>query len=139
MNHFNQTYTIILSETKSINPNSLTIAVDFDGTCVDHAYPEIGSSIGAEPVLKELVERGDRLILWTMRSGKTLDDAVKWFADNGIELFGVNENPEQDWSKSPKAHADMYIDDLALGVPLVRKPGKRPYVDWEKVRKMILG
>ena len=54
------------------------IAVDFDGTVVTHAYPEIGDDAGAVPVLKELTDNGCRLILFTMRHGKLLDDAIRW-------------------------------------------------------------
>lgn len=57
----------------------MKIGIDFDGTCVTHDYPRIGKDIGAVPVLKELVERGHKLILNTMRSGKELEDAVEWF------------------------------------------------------------
>jgi predicted mannosyl-3-phosphoglycerate phosphatase (HAD superfamily) len=74
---------------------SRVIAVDFDGTCVTHEYPHIGKDIGAVPVLKSFVEAGHRLILYTMRSGKELDEAVDWFKRNGIPLSGVNENPSQ--------------------------------------------
>ena len=59
---------------------SLVIAVDFDGACVKHEYPDVGADIGAAPVLLGLVEAGHRLVLWTMRSGKFLQDAVGWFA-----------------------------------------------------------
>ncbi len=114
----------------------MIIAVDFDGTCVTHEYPFLGKDVGAVPTLKELVEKGHKLILWTMRSGENLDDAVKWFKDNEIELWGINENPQQaesKWSTSPKQYAQLYIDDAALGCPLVYNSG-RPYVDWEEVR-----
>lgn len=118
---------------------SLTIAIDFDGTCVTHEYPEIGEEIGAAPVMRALLARGDRIILFTMRHGNTLDRAVEWCRANGIELFGVNENPQQHtWSQSRKVYAHMYIDDAALGVPLVFPPnGARPYVDWVKVAEML--
>ncbi len=115
------------------------IAIDFDGTCVTHEYPDVGKDIGAAPVLRKLVERGDKLVLYTMRSGVTLQDAVQWFATNEIKLWGVNQNPEQHtWTQSPKIYAQIYIDDAALGVPLVRPlNGKRPYVDWGAVADMI--
>jgi hypothetical protein len=83
-----------------------------------------------------------------MRSGDTLDDAVKWFADNEIELFGINRNPTQTWTESPKAYAQLYIDDAALGVPLdvmVTKDeaGKikavsRPFVAWDEVEEYLI-
>lgn len=116
------------------------IAVDFDGTVVTHAYPCVGSDIGAVPVLQELIANDDRLILYTMRSGRLLDDAVSWFARNGIPLYGVNENPGQrEWTQSPKIFADLYIDDSALGCPIRFEDGiKRPFVDWKKVRQRLV-
>lgn len=118
----------------------LVIAIDFDGTCVTHEYPYMGSDIGAVPVLKELTEAGYHLVLNTMRSGKTEKEAVKWFKDNDIPLYGVNKNPDQkSWSASPKVYADLYIDDSALGVPLTSSPtSTRPYVDWIRVREWLV-
>lgn len=114
------------------------VAIDFDGTCVTHAYPEIGRDIGAAPVLKQLVEDGWSIILWTMRSGETLQAAVEWFEKNEIKLWGINCNPEQHtWTQSPKAYANLYIDDAALGAPLIHSLGKRPFVDWDKVGKQL--
>ena len=73
----------------------MRIAVDFDGTCVTHEYPHVGKDIGAVPVLQQFVKDGHQLILYTMRSGKELQDAVQWFESNGIPLYGVNKNPTQ--------------------------------------------
>jgi len=109
------------------------IAIDFDGTCVTHDYPRIGKDIHAVNVLKKLVNNGHKLILNTMRSGKELDEAVNWFKENNIELFGVNENPTQkSWTASPKVYAHMYIDDAAFGCPLLSVPelSDRPFVNW---------
>ena len=80
------------------------IAVDFDGTVVTHAYPEIGDDAGAVPVLKELTDNGCRLILFTMRHGKLLDDAIRWFRERGIPLYAVNENPSQRRSPCQPLH-----------------------------------
>lgn len=115
----------------------MIISVDFDGTCVEHAYPDVGKDIGAAPVLKALASKGHQLILFTMRSGETLADACAWFHTNGIPLYGINENPDQHtWTSSPKPYANLYIDDAAFGCPLITPPnGKRPYVDWEQVAK----
>lgn len=120
--------------------SGLYIAVDFDGTCVTHEYPYLGHDVGAVPVLRELVEQGHHLILYTMRSGSLQKEAIKWFKENNIPLFAVNENPRQKkWTKSPKVHADVYIDDSALGVPLIRSiTTSRPYVDWVKVREWLV-
>lgn len=80
------------------------IAVDFDGTVVTHAYPEIGEDAGAVPVLRELTGNGCRLILYTMRHGALLTEAVEWFRRHGIPLYAVNENPAQRrWTSSPKS------------------------------------
>lgn len=118
----------------------VVIAVDFDGTCVTHDYPYIGSDIGAVPVLKELVDAGYNLVLNTMRSGRLEKDAVKWFKENNIPLYGVNCNPDQkSWTSSPKVFADLYIDDAALGIPLKTSPtSTRPFVDWVEVRELLV-
>lgn len=135
----------------------IDIAIDFDGTCVTHAFPEIGKDIGSVPVLKRLVESGHRLILYTMRSncegntgaskefptiieGLFLDHAVKWFEDNGIKLHAHQTNPNQKaWTTSPKCYAQLYIDDAALGAPLKRDPelSDRPFIDWNAVELIL--
>lgn len=116
------------------------IAVDFDGTCVEHNYPAIGMDVeGAVEVLRELNKHGHRIILNTMRSGQRLEAAVRWFRDRRIELWAVNRNPEQEqWTSSPKVYADIYIDDSALGCPLIFLEGvRRPVVNWSKVRQLL--
>ncbi len=116
------------------------VAVDFDGTCVTHEYPEIGMEVpNAVNVLKKLNENGVRIILWTIRSGEYLQDAVNWFTARGIKLWAVNKNPQQRfWSKSPKAYAPAYIDDAAIGCPVVYpENGNRPYADWFAIEKLL--
>lgn len=125
----------------------MTINLDFDGTVVKHFYPKIGSEIGATPVLKKLAAKGHQLILFTMRSGKTLDEAVMWFEERDIPLYGIQSNPTQSsWTTSPKSYAELMIDDSALGCPLTQDstylenmpiPIGRPYVDWVKVEKIL--
>ncbi len=118
--------------------NHLEICVDFDGTPVTHEYPKVGRDVGAVPVLKRLVDAGHKLILFTMRSGKELKDAENWFKEKGIPLYGVNVNPTQkSWTSSPKAYGQLYIDDAALGIPLIINGVDRPYVDWPKVEIML--
>ncbi len=121
--------------------SNLDFGIDFDGTCVTHEFPLVGRDIGAQKVLKRIVAEGGRLILNTMRSGGTLDDAVKWFERNNIPLYGINENPTQkDWTTSPKVFAKVYIDDAGLGCPLlVSGINERPYVNWDAIEKMIFG
>ena len=116
------------------------IAIDFDGTCVTHDYPRIGKDINAVNVLKKLVANGHKLILNTMRSGKELKEAINWFKENDIELYGANENPTQKrWTKSPNVYAHLYIDDAALGCPLKMdlNISERPFVDWEVVSCLL--
>jgi hypothetical protein len=128
---------------------SLVIGLDFDGTCTTHAYPNIGGDIVALPVLRKIVDNGHKLMLWTMRgtvltSAKrnTLEEALKWFSDNEIPLWGINENPlqkETGWSNSNKQHADLFIDDAALGCPLKYDAtlSGRPFVNWVVVEQML--
>jgi predicted mannosyl-3-phosphoglycerate phosphatase (HAD superfamily) len=123
----------------------MIVGLDFDGTCVTHEYPKIGRNIGAQPVLKDLVKAGHKLVLFTMRSGKELKEAEEWFEENEIPLFGSNVNPEQkEWTDSPKAYCHLYIDDAGLGMPLMKMGSLetplsivRPFVNWTKVRKML--
>lgn len=117
----------------------MQICIDFDGTCVKHEYPKIGENIGSQSVLKKLVSHGHQLILFTMRSGSDLDKAVEWFKDNGIPLYGIQVNPTQSvWTTSPKAYGQLYIDDAALGIPLISPPKERPYVDWVRVEELLI-
>lgn len=121
------------------------IGLDFDGTVVDHRYPDIGEPVpGAIKWLKRLRRSGARIILFTMRSnsndaGNLLGDAVQYLEKNGIRLFGVNRNPDQDeWTSSPKVYAHIYIDDSAFGCPLVQPKGfSRPCVDWKIVGPQV--
>ena len=117
----------------------MDIAIDFDGTCVEHEYPLVGKDIGAVPILQRLVSNGHKLILFTMRHGKELEDAVNWFKENNIKLYGIQTHPTQkNWTTSPKCYAQMYIDDAALGCPLqLQEFPKRHYVYWELVEEML--
>ena len=99
---------------------NVKIAVDFDGTIVEHEYPKIGKEkLFAFRTLKELEKKGVRLILWTFRTGKELDEAVEYCRENGIEFYAVNKNyPEEtfdDTTVSRKIDADIYLDDKNLG------------------------
>jgi hypothetical protein len=135
----------------------MTINIDFDGTCVTHDFPRIGKNIGAQFVLKRLVTNGHKLILFTMRSdkkgkistvdpdiiavsGQYLTDAVNWFKENGITLYGIQSNPDQKtWTDSPKSYAELMIDDSALGCPLKydRNISNMPFVDWQKTEEWL--
>jgi hypothetical protein len=97
----------------------IKIAVDFDGTIVEHEYPAIGKEkLFAFQTLKELEKMGAILILWTFRTGKELDEAVEFCRKNGVEFYAVNKNyPEEvfDETVSRKIDADIFIDDKNVG------------------------
>ena len=98
----------------------MVIAVDFDGTIVEHKYPAIGRKIPfATDTLKHLIKDGHRLILWTIRHGRTLQEAIDWCKDRGVEFYAVNSDyAEQDVEneeRSPKVKCDIYIDDRNVG------------------------
>ncbi|MFT4752644.1 MAG: hydroxymethylpyrimidine pyrophosphatase-like HAD family hydrolase [Salibacteraceae bacterium] len=111
----------------------LTIAVDFDGTIAEDAYPKIGKPMPfAFETLKMLEAKGHRLILWTVRSGKTLQEAVAYCKKHGIEFYAVNnEFAEEQFSGrgSRKVNADIFIDDRNIG----------GFVGWGTVYHLIEG
>ena len=98
----------------------MIIAVDFDGTIVEHAYPSIGKDIPfAIETLKKLREERHKLILWSVREGKLLQEAVDYCQERGLEFYAVNTNyPEEQGNHqyfSRKLKADLFIDDRNLG------------------------
>ena len=128
------------------------ICVDFDGTIVDHRFPHVGPEApGAFLWLSRLQELDAKIILFTVRSDEPTDmygnplnrlvltEAVDYIKANGIDLYGINENPSQvSWTSSPKAYGNVYIDDLAIGCPLIQPEGFfRPCVDWSVVGPLV--
>lgn len=114
--------------------NQLTIAVDFDGTIVKDAYPEIGKPMMfAFETLRMLQDKNHKLILWTYRHGRALEAAVDFCKQNGIEFYAVNksypEEPEELNGISRKINADIFIDDRNLG----------GFPGWGEVYQMIEG
>lgn len=98
----------------------MIIAVDFDGTIVEHKYPKIGKEIPfAIDTLKRLREERHILILWSVREGKLLEDAVNYCRDRGLEFYAVNSNYTEetptDGTFSRKLRADIFIDDRNIG------------------------
>ena len=98
----------------------MTIAVDFDGTIVEHKYPEIGKEKAfAIETLKDLQAEGHKLILWTSREGKLLEDAVAFCKERGLTFYAVNSQYPEKYmfkkSEGRKVVADLYIDDRNLG------------------------
>jgi hypothetical protein len=111
----------------------MVIAVDFDGTIVEHRYPEIGKEIPfAIDTLKMLIKDHHRLILWTVREGELLEAAVNWCRERGVEFYAVNRDyPEEKFENnqnfSRKVKADYFIDDRNIGgLP-----------DWGTIYRMI--
>lgn len=102
----------------------MIIAIDFDGTIVEHRFPEIGKEKeGAIESLKKLKELGHRLILWTCRDGQYLVDAIKWLNERGLEFEAYNCNVEDlGFQTSHKIYADLYIDD------------RSNFRSWEQIR-----
>jgi hypothetical protein len=98
---------------------NIRVAIDFDGTIVEHEYPEIGEEkLFAFETMREMQKRGFRLILWTYRTGKELEEAIDFCRQRGVEFYAVNKNyPEEvyDDSVSRKIDADIYIDDKNVG------------------------
>jgi hydroxymethylpyrimidine pyrophosphatase-like HAD family hydrolase len=114
-----------------LSDTSKVIAVDFDGTIVEHKYPAIGKEmLFAFATLKELQKKGHKLILWTIRTGNLLDEAVDYCKKNGVVFYAINKNyPEEelDQKTSRKLNADVFIDDRSLG----------GFVGWSEVWQML--
>jgi len=100
----------------------MVIAVDFDGTIVEHRYPEIGEERPfAVETLKKLSDQRHKIILWTVREGELLDAALNWCKERGLEFYAVNSdssdmfNVAKDQNLSCKLNADVFIDDRNVG------------------------
>ena len=133
-----------IRDTRADIETSKKICIDFDGTCVGEEFPRVGPTVpGAVRVLRALVSKGHRLILWTARSGKLLDDAIEWFNNNGIELYGVNKDPHplEGWPVPRKVIPAWYIDDRNLCTPMVEiSSDEKTYrvVDWNAVERELV-
>lgn len=102
----------------------MIIAVDFDGTIVEHKFPEIGDEIpGSFAILRKLQNLGHKLILWTCRNDtdpalkgrRVLHEAVEYCRKQGLEFDAVNENVKGlGFDPKPKIYADLYIDDRSI-------------------------
>ncbi|MBR3473286.1 MAG: hypothetical protein IKH22_12005 [Prevotella sp.] len=99
----------------------MTIAVDFDGTIVEHKYPQIGRELPfATETLRQLIEDRHQLILWTVREGDLLQEAIDWCHERGVDFYAVNndypeETPEKNNHFSRKLKVDYFIDDRNIG------------------------
>lgn len=109
---------------------SKVIAVDFDGTIVQNKYPKIGKPLPfAFETLKMLQNEGHRLVLWTVRTGTSLQEAVDFCRQNGLEFYAVNEAYEGEHVKNRKLNADIFIDDRNVGGLL----------QWGEIYQLITG
>ena len=112
----------------------MTIAVDFDGTIVDHRYPEIGEEKPfATDTLKMLIKDRHKLILWTVREGRLLDEAIEWCRQRGVEFYAVNKDYPEETEQNNQHFSrklnsiDYWIDDRNIGgLP-----------DWGTIYRMI--
>lgn len=111
----------------------MTIAVDFDGTIVEHAYPKIGKELPfATETLRQLIQDRHKLVLWTVREDALLQEAIDWCKERGVEFYAINRDyPEEEREKnnhfSRKLKVDLWIDDRNIGgLP-----------DWGTIYRMI--
>ena len=114
-------------------PNKhLIIAIDFDGTIVEDAYPKIGKPmIFAFETMRKLQSEGHRLILWTYRTEKKLKEAVDFCKQQGLEFYAINKSyPEEEFDGkiSRKIHATFFVDDRNIG----------GFIGWTAVHKLLL-
>lgn len=125
---------------------AVKIAVDFDGTIVDHRYPDIGpfAPYALEYLSKWQDNPAVELCLYTMRcangpDGDTLGQAVKCCGGMGIVFDIVNSREsDREWTSSPKLYAHVYIDDAAAGTPMIHPASfKRPCVDWSVIGPLV--
>ncbi len=117
----------------SIPNHQQIVAIDFDGTIVKDKYPKIGQPQAfAFDTMKKMQQNGYRLILWTLREGSKLQEAVDFCATNGIEFYAVNKNyPEENLTEKSirKIHADLFIDDRNIG----------GFIGWGKIHQLLFG
>lgn len=104
------------------NNRPLIIAVDFDGTLVEDKFPDIGEPIReVMDYIKSLKRAGAKIILWTCRNGKALEEALQFCTDHKLYFDAVNKNlpeiQELYGGDTRKVFADVYIDDKAFEAP----------------------
>lgn len=101
----------------------MIIAIDFDGVLAENAFPEIGASIYQNiSLVRQLLDLGHEVILWTSRAGAELENAVRWCDDRGLHFCAVNDNAPSNIAKykqkypdgTRKVYADVYVDDHSL-------------------------
>lgn len=113
----------------------MTIAIDFDGTIVEHRYPAIGKELPfATATLRQLMKDGHKLVLWSVREGDLLQEAIDWCSERGVRFYAANADIDEDANDKPgskrysrKLKVDLFIDD--------RNVGGLP--DWGAIYQMI--
>ncbi len=117
----------------SIPNHQKIIAIDFDGTIVKDEYPNIGPpQLFAFETMKKMQQQGYRLILWTLREGKKLEEAVAFCKSKGIEFYAINKNYAEETvtdNTIRKIHADIFIDDRNVG----------GFIGWGKIHQLFFG
>lgn len=98
----------------------MIIAVDFDGILCGNAFPDIGKpNYDMISFVRQLIDEGHEVILWTSRTGDRLTEAVMWCEDRGLHFCAINENAPSNLAQylaeyptpSPKVYADLYLED----------------------------
>lgn len=110
---------------------TLRIAIDFDGTIVDHQYPKIGAEkLFAFDTILSLKKKGHFIILFTYREGKFLKEAIDFCKEHGVVFDAVNESYVGERSESfypRKLDVDLFIDDRNIG----------GFLGWDKIWQLI--
>jgi hypothetical protein len=120
---------------------SKKFCIDFDNTCTFENFPYVGNEVpGALRVMRRIIDSGHKIVLWTLRSGAAQKNAEEWFIENNIPLLGSQCVPGQkDWTDSPKAAGDYFIDDRNLGCPTIynTEMDPKPFVDWDRIEQEL--
>ena len=123
----------------------MIIAVDFDGVLVKNAFPEIGTPIYQNiSLVRQLIDLGHEVVLWTSRVDAELENAVKWCNDRGLHFCAVNDNAPSDIAKykqkypdgTRKVYADVYVDDHSLSY-IVEGRASPSWVITQQLAKLI--
>lgn len=124
---------------------TLILAIDFDGTLAEHEFPRIGGEVPeAINWCKVFQGMGAKLIMWTVRQdghhyGDVRTQAVTWCKDRGLVFDAVNNDLEvYSWTQGNKIYANIYIDDAALGCPVIWTPRGKRVADWSKIGPVVV-
>lgn len=104
---------------EQMNKLPYIIAVDFDGTLVEDKFPEIGRPIEATwNMVREAIDKGAKIILWTSRDNERLKAAVEFCTERGLHFDAINDNLDECKilfnNSTRKVYANEYWDDKAI-------------------------